>query len=158
MFWDSSALVPLLLEEPRSAELNALAGTESRLSIWWASPVECQTALARRHREGVLADHALAEATGKITRLTEKAATIMPTDEVRSRARRLAGVHPLRAGDALQLAAALAWCEEQPGGNGFVCLDERLREAARREGFAVGPAGKPGSQATILQDELEPYR
>jgi hypothetical protein len=47
--------------------------------------------------------------------------------------------HPLRAADALQLAAALVWCDEAPQGTAFVCLDDRLRDAARREGFAVLP-------------------
>jgi len=37
------------------------------------------------------------------------------------------------------LSAALVWCEEQSRGEVFVCLDERLREAARREGFALIP-------------------
>jgi hypothetical protein len=49
------------------------------------------------------------------------------------------GAHPLRAADALQLGAALVWCEEQSHGEVFVCLDARLREAARREGFSLAP-------------------
>jgi hypothetical protein len=49
-------------------------------------------------------------------------------------------VHPLRAADALQLAAALVWVEEQPHGEGFVSLDGRLRDAAAREGFTLVPA------------------
>ena len=40
---------------------------------------------------------------------------------VRRRAGRLVAAHPLRAADALQLAAALVWCEEQPAGEAFVC-------------------------------------
>ena len=55
------------------------------------------------------------------------------------RAMRLLTAHPLRPGDALQLAAALSWCGEKPAGAGFVCLDQRLREAAQREGFEVLP-------------------
>jgi hypothetical protein len=40
-----------------------------------------------------------------------------------------------------QLAAALMWCDDAPGAaTPFVCLDERLRDAARREGFAILPA------------------
>ncbi len=42
--------------------------------------------------------------------------------------------------DALQLAAALSVCAEHPEQLPFVCLDDRLREAARREGFPVLPA------------------
>ena len=44
--------------------------------------------------------------------------------------------HPFRAADALQLASALVWCREQTAGAGFVSLDNRLRAAATREGFA----------------------
>jgi predicted nucleic acid-binding protein len=65
--------------------------------------------------------------------------TVSPTDEVRRRAARLVAVHPLRAADALQLAAALLWCEEQPHNEVFVSLDGRLRDAARNEGFDVRP-------------------
>lgn len=65
---------------------------------------------------------------------------VAPTAPLRDRAGRLLAAHPLRTADALQLAAALAWCDDVPRGESFVCLDERLREAARREGFAVLPA------------------
>ena len=65
---------------------------------------------------------------------------LAPSDEVRHRAGRLLATHPLRAADALQLAAALVWSEEQPLGEVFVSLDDRLREAARREGFALLPS------------------
>jgi uncharacterized protein len=47
--------------------------------------------------------------------------------------------HALRAAEALQVAAALTWCDESPRGERFVCLDERLKQAARREGFDVLP-------------------
>jgi uncharacterized protein len=45
----------------------------------------------------------------------------------------------MRAADALQLAAALVWCDEQPQGEVFVTLDERLADTARREGFTTLP-------------------
>jgi hypothetical protein len=64
---------------------------------------------------------------------------VQPTEPVRLRAERLLTVHPLRAADALQLAAALLWGEDTPQGLDFVCLDQNLREAARKEGFAVLP-------------------
>jgi predicted nucleic acid-binding protein len=61
------------------------------------------------------------------------------TGPVRERAVRLLISHPLRAADAQQLAAALIWCEEKPSGQDFVCLDQRLRESAEREGFGILP-------------------
>jgi prevent-host-death family protein len=59
--------------------------------------------------------------------------------EVRTLASRLLLNHPLRAADALQLAAALVWAGKAPTGQRFVCLEQRLRDAARKEGFVVVP-------------------
>jgi hypothetical protein len=64
---------------------------------------------------------------------------VQPVEAVRLRAERLLSIHPLRAADALQLASALIWAQETPGGLGFVCLDQNLREGALKEGFAVLP-------------------
>jgi predicted nucleic acid-binding protein len=139
MFWDSSALVPLLLPETRSAALTALLATDRELTIWWATPLECQSAIQRRHRESPLPQALNARATDRLRALVELADTVSPTDEVRRRAARLVAVHPLRAADALQLAAALIWCEEQPHGEKFISLDARLCDAARNEGFDVLP-------------------
>jgi hypothetical protein len=72
--------------------------------------------------------------------LMEGADVVEPTLALRDRAGRLLATHPLRAGDALQLAAALVWCREAPHETPFVCLDARLRDAARAEGFAILPA------------------
>ena len=139
MFWDSSAVVPLLVSESRSAELTALVAEDKEMTMWWATPLECQSALHRRHRETPLDPVVMTMATERLRAVVEHADTVSPTDEVRRRAARLASVHPLRAADALQLAAALIWCEEQPHGEVFVCLDSRLRDAAQREGFDVRP-------------------
>jgi hypothetical protein len=45
-------------------------------------------------------------------------------------------VHPLRAADALQLAAAFVAAERRPHSLQIVTLDERLADAAQKEGFA----------------------
>ncbi len=77
----------------------------------------------------------------RLAGLIEDAHVIAPTLRLRDRAGRLVAAHPLRAGDALQLAAALMWCDDAPSAaTPFVCLDQRLRDAARREGFAILPA------------------
>lgn len=78
-------------------------------------------------------------AVGLLKAFRVGATEVRPSDEVRARAMRLLSIHPLRAADALQLAAALVWCRERTAGAGFVCLDGRLREAAGREGFEVLP-------------------
>jgi hypothetical protein len=63
----------------------------------------------------------------------------MPCSRSGARDADVLAAHPLRAADALQLAAALVWTGEAAAGEAFVCLDERLRDAARREGFEVLP-------------------
>lgn len=139
MFWDSSALVPLLVPEPQSAALAALIAGDKEATIWWGTPLECHFALHRRHREHPLPPADMSGAIERIRTVVEHADTVSPSDELRRRAARLLAVHPLRAADALQLAAALLWCEEQPHTEGFVSLDERLRDAAVKEGFTVLP-------------------
>lgn len=139
MFWDSSAIVPLLLPEPKSTELASFLELDAEPVLWWGSPVECHSALYRRHRDEPLSADRLAEALTRLNVLLEDLDIIAPTDRVRERAQRLLANHPLRAADSLQLAAALTWCEEQPTGETVVCLDDRLRDAARREGFKVVP-------------------
>lgn len=139
MFWDSSAIVPLLAAEASSAAASALLVEDREITMWWATPLECQSALYRRHRDAPLAAAVMAGAIERLRAIVEHADTVSPTDEVRRRAGRLVSVHALRAADALQLAAALIWCEEQPHGEVFVCLDARLRDAAHREGFDVRP-------------------
>jgi predicted nucleic acid-binding protein len=138
MFWDSSALVPVLLSEARSSDVVALLRSDRAPTIWWGSPVECQSALQRRRRENTLGAAALAEALARLERLAEDMDVVAPALNLRDAAGRALAAHPLRAADALQLAAALVWSN---GGSGeaFVCLDDRLRDAAAREGFEVLP-------------------
>ncbi len=139
MFWDSSALIPLMLPEARSEALRTMLATDRELTLWWGTPVECLSGMYRRHRQAPLPAAVLTDALDRLRALVEDSDTVSPTDEVRRRAGRLVASHPLHAADALQLAAALIWCEEQPAGEVFVTLDDRLREAAQREGFTVSP-------------------
>lgn len=121
-------------------EVTAWLRSDPEPVLWWASPLECHSALYRRHREETLPLVRLNEALARLRALAEDVDFIAPANRVRDRAARLLAAHPLRAADALQLAAALVWCDETPQGATFVSLDERLGEAARREGFAVLPA------------------
>jgi predicted nucleic acid-binding protein len=139
MFWDTSALIPLVLPEVRSGSLTEAIVADREVTVWWGTPVECLSATYRRHREAPLPGPILNTALQRLRAIVEDADTVSPTDEVRRRAGRLVAAHPLRAADALQLAAALVWCEEQPTGETFVCLDDRLRDAALREGFVLFP-------------------
>jgi predicted nucleic acid-binding protein len=136
-FWDASAVVPLLLAEPQRAALLDELERDPVILVWWGTPVECISAIARREREGALG---LPEASAAIERLNALALSwqeVLPSEAVRSAARRLLRVHPLRASDSLQLAAAVVAAERDPASLPLVSLDERLSDAATREGFAV---------------------
>lgn len=138
-FWDSSAIVPLVMPETRSAALVDLVRADPVMVLWWATPIECQSAVFRRHRDGHVGRDQVGAFLERMRWTIHAAVEVIPTEEVRAKAARLLGVHALRAADALQLAAALVWCEEQPAGETFVSLDDRIREAARREGFTLMP-------------------
>ena len=140
-FWDSSAILPVAVAEANSAAVRALLRLDRECSIWWATRTECLSGLHRRARAGDLTHQELNSAKRIVLIFDQSSDVILPTEEVRSRAERLLGVHALRASDALQLAAALVAAEEDPAELPFVTLDERLAEAARKEGFAVLPSG-----------------
>jgi hypothetical protein len=65
---------------------------------------------------------------------------VTDVERVKALAVRLLRVHRLRAADALQLAAALAWADGSPQSRTLLTLDDRLATAAEREGFAVSRA------------------
>ncbi len=136
-FWDSSAVVPLLVEEADREPLLRLLEADGGLVVWWGTPVECVSAVARREREGALDAVATGEVLARLHELERAWVEVSPSPAVRSLAQRLLRVHDLRAADALQLAAALVAAEHDPPSLGFVCLDVRLATAARREGFQV---------------------
>jgi uncharacterized protein len=54
-----------------------------------------------------------------------------------STAVRFLRVHPVRAADALQLAAAFVAAERRPASLEVITFDDRLAVAARKEGFVV---------------------
>jgi predicted nucleic acid-binding protein len=139
-FWDASALAPLLLTESRTTELQALARADERFVVWWGTVVECASALARQHRRQSLSEDEHAKALEALALTSRAWRPVIPSDDVRYDAMRFVRVHPLSAADAFQLAAALHWAQQRPGGLDFVCLDARLRQAAAIEGFTVLPA------------------
>ena len=136
-FWDSSALVPLLVRETTTPRLRALYEAEPNPMVWWGTFVECASALARRHAEGFLDGDGLAVATTRLEKSAVDWLEISPGPELRTQAVRLVRLHRLRAADALQLAAAIVASDLEPSALEFVTLDSRQAEAAEREGFTV---------------------
>lgn len=136
-FWDASAIVPLLLMEATTGEVQALAAKDAAMLVWWATEVECASAIARLERDGTLAEVAVRDAFQRLKQLTNGWHEVDASDSIREAAVRFLRVHPLRAADALQLAAAFIAAERRPSSLEIVTLDDRVAAAARKEGFVV---------------------
>jgi predicted nucleic acid-binding protein len=136
-FWDTSAIVALLVAEKTTARLQALGRRDPDMLAWWGSAVECASALARLERDAALDANSAAVAFQRLRQIADTWHEIEPSQLVSENAVRFLRVHPLRAADALQLAAAFVAAERRPSSLQVVTLDERLADAMRKEGFAV---------------------
>lgn len=136
-FWDSSAVVPLLLSEPASDAMRELYRNDPEIVVWWGTEVEVTSAIARLERAQQLTTRIATQALRRWTELTHALHEVAPSEAVRSSACRYLRVHDLRAADALQLGAAYVAAETRPASLVLVSLDERLATAAQKEGFTV---------------------
>ena len=139
-YWESSALVPLLLDEPQSVYMTAVLRDDPVLVTWWGSALECTSGIRRREREGLLDTQSANQALALLETLASRWTEVLPSVQLRSHASRLLATHPLRAADSLQLAAAITWRRDPGAKPEFVCSDTRLADAATREGFSCLPA------------------
>jgi predicted nucleic acid-binding protein len=136
-FWDSSAVVPLVVEEERSAACRSLRRADRSMVVWALSRTEVTSAVHRLRREGRLDKAAVPMALGRLERLARGWAEVDAWDHARERAERLLAVHALTAADAMQLGAALISVRDLPKRRIFVTADARLADAAATEGFSV---------------------
>lgn len=138
-FWDSSALVPLVVRQPSSGEVERWIGEDDTIVTWTLTPIEVVSALRRLVREGALAERSAREAEELTALVAGRSHVVADVDRVKTLAVRLLRLHSLRAPDALQLGAALAWSDGNPDSSVLHTFDRRLAEAASREGFRVIP-------------------
>jgi predicted nucleic acid-binding protein len=110
---------------------------DPEIIAWWATEAERVSALARLERDGGLDPSAMRAALQRLGALAGAWQEVQPVAVVRQAAIRLLRVRPLRNAGALQLAAAIVAAEDHPAGLALVTLDDRLAQAAEREGFPV---------------------
>lgn len=127
----------MVLDEERSDLVQGWLDEDDIVTTWAWTRVEVVGAIERRAREGGLTRDGRQAALVQAANLAAKWTEIVDLTAVRKRALNLLARHPLRASDAAQLAAALFVAEDDPASLVFVCLDERLADAAEREGFTV---------------------
>lgn len=136
-FWDTSALIALGVDEPHRQRTLEVLEEDDRMVVWWGSTVEYVSALSRRERDGSLTTDEVDRHLVHLRALSQTWYEVQPGRRIKDLAQRLLRVHPLRAADSLQLAAALAAADQDPTNVGFVCFDTRLNQAASREGFRI---------------------
>jgi hypothetical protein len=139
-FWDSSALLPLVVRQPPFSDRCRRAfGLKVARAIAFLARVECRSAIERLAREGILNATARRRALTKIDKLVAAFDIVAFSADVETHALALLGRHPLRAFDALQLGCAQGLAPR--GGTNalpeLVCCDRRLAEAAAAEGFSL---------------------
>jgi len=139
IFWDSSALVALIMEEPASKRRLRQLQEDPVILVWWGTPVECESAIQRRLREGLVTAGEAAQARQNLAELARGWLEVQPTAELRQLALRLLRTYALRAADALQLAAAVVVASRGVSVLKFASADLRLNEAAEIENLAVLP-------------------
>jgi uncharacterized protein len=140
VFADSSALVKLYADEVGADTVRSL----SSLIVSQLARVEVPAALWRKHR---LDELSVADVTLLVSAFeadyfgTEEEPArflvIAASSGVLDDAAQLAGIHGLRACDAVQLASARSTLREVPEGVYFAAFDSSLLAAAAREGFQL---------------------
>lgn len=136
-FWDSSGIVPLLARQALTTFAAATFEADPQITVWWGTPVECVSALARLEREAGITSEAMGAAVRRLRRISDAWDEVQPSVRIRDLAQRLLRSHNLRGADALQLAAAIEVAGDHAPALDFVCFDRRLAEAAGREGFPL---------------------
>jgi predicted nucleic acid-binding protein len=137
-FWDTSALVPLCVRQGITRRAVTLYKLHDAV-VWWATPVEIASALARLVRMKQLSPSDWTRARKLAHRLAESWSVVQLSDALRAKSAQLVERYDLGAADSLQLAAASEWCEDAPQGRVFLTADRRLREAALLHGFDAKP-------------------
>ncbi len=135
-FWDSSVLVPLCVSQTGTLQ-SKLWLAKYRVVVWWATPVEIASALARLLRIQRLDSQQWNQSVKLAQELASIWSVIEPAEGLRRNAVELVKRYDLHAADSLQMAAALEWCEGKPQGRVFLTSDDRLQGAARLVGFDV---------------------
>lgn len=136
-FWDTSGIVALCCFQSQTALARKTSRIYARQVTWWGTAVEAVTSFNRLFREKALTAAGRQQAMARLDYLRRRWHEVQPGDDVRDEAERLLTRHPLRAGDALQLSAALIWCRRTTRGRHFVGADDTLATAAEAEGFSV---------------------
>lgn len=132
VYFDASALAKRYVRETGSLRVRRLLSSDLPATSRY-SAVEIASALARRAREGAISEDDCERALTALRDDLTAMLVVELTPEVVTRAQTLLRRHPLRAGDAVQLACCLHLRDELQAQITIVAFDDRLSAAARKE-------------------------
>jgi predicted nucleic acid-binding protein len=137
-YFDTSAIVPILIEEDGSAAAGAIWDQADRLVSVRLARVEARAALAQAGRLGRISAEQLDASKQDLDRLVDQLDLVDIDDHLVERAADLAEEQALRAYDAVHLAAALRLLDDDLI---LVAGDRALLGAAHAIGIAVAAIG-----------------
>jgi predicted nucleic acid-binding protein len=133
-YFDASAFLKLVVEEPGSAEArDTWEAANTRSSSMLLYP-EARAGLARAHRMRRIGRSGLRAAVEDVDRFCRQAVLLGVTEELTRIAGGLAEEHGLRAYDAVHLASVASVADDQTV---LVAADGDLVRAARAHGLAT---------------------
>jgi predicted nucleic acid-binding protein len=135
-FWDSSSLVPLCTTQASSAQAQQLV-KEYSIVAWWSTPIEVASAIQRLTRTGEITQQESMTAYQRRKKLLRACREIQATETVREQAEVLIQNYPLKAADALQIAAAWVWTMGDPAGSTLISGDRQVLTVAKDLGFTA---------------------
>ena len=83
-FWDTSAIVPLCVDESFSPLVREILAEDQDMMVWWGTRIEWTSALMRQVREGVLTlsdERAARQVLQVLTRTWEE---VRPNEDLRN--------------------------------------------------------------------------
>jgi predicted nucleic acid-binding protein len=137
-YFDTSAIVPLLVDEAGTAAAGRIWDQAERLVSIRLARVEARAALAHATRLGRISPQQLRASTRALEDLAAQLDVVEIDEGLVDRAGDLAEDHSLRAYDAVHLAAARRVLDQDLV---FVAGDRALLAAARDIGISVAPIG-----------------
>lgn len=134
VYFDTSAFVPLLIDEPTSQACGDLWDAADRLVTTRLTHVEAAASLAMAERLGRITSEEHDAGRERLTELWPEADVVELDEQLMTAAGRAAMTHRLRGDDSVHFAAAVAVNDEY-----LVAAagDRRLLDAWRTDGVAV---------------------
>jgi len=127
----------MLVPQASTPQIQNIYRRDAELMVWWATEIECTSALARLERRNEITTRGASMAFRRLDVMKSSWSEVQSLGPIKEISRRLLRTHDLRAGDAMQLAAAVVASEGRPSSLEFLSLDDRLVQAAHREGLVV---------------------